>query len=262
MVEFNIKKAGNELLKILETKLGSKNTCRLSVDVQIPTRLKGDKQGLYESVVSICEYLNGELTNLLVDIELLKVNEFARFLKLNIDVRGSNGNRTSLELNQKDIDGVLKSLPYPTFCFSSELYVCFSFKMTFETSEDMKNVWSPFENKRILLAEDNEVSALVFISFLEEWGCRVTKVANGLRAVEEARFVQYDLILMDIHMPEKPGHEAIREIREFDQRVPIIALTSSSMKNETSLPYIAGANNIIVKPVNSADLQKILIKYL
>jgi CheY-like chemotaxis protein len=265
MVEFNIKETGNDLLRILEKVLGSRNLCQLTVDVLIPEILKGDKRGLRNSVVLICQFINRNLSSLFIDIELSKGGQFDSSVKLNIDVKGlSPGGRLIQSVNtfsETEIDVLRAHLPYKTVFYRSELYVRFSFSMIFQCKKIGRHVFFPFENKRVLLVEDDDVSALVFISFLEEWGCIVEKVSNGILGVQAAKTTLYDIILMDIYMPEMSGDEAIKKIRKFDQKIPIVALTSSLREKNVFNAYEAGANDIIVKPVSSAELQRILTRY-
>jgi CheY-like chemotaxis protein len=265
MAEFNIKETGNDLLRILEEVLGSRNTYQLTIDVLIPEILKGDKRGLCNSIALICQYLNGHVLRLLVDIELLKGGQSGSSVKLNIDVKGvSPEGVLTQSLNtfrEAEIDVLLAHLPDKTVFHRSESYVRFSFSMIFQCPETIKYTFYPFENKRILLVEDDDVSASVFISFLEEWGCIVEKVSNGILGVQAAKTASYDLILMDIYMPEMPGDEAIRKIREFDRKVPIIALISCLAEKNIFNANEAGANDNLVKPVSSAELQRILTRY-
>jgi CheY-like chemotaxis protein len=133
--------------------------------------------------------------------------------------------------------------------------------MTFHRSSAVVEELRPFANKSILLAEDNDLNALVFVSFIEEWGCQITKAANGLEAVATAGSADFDLILMDIHMPEMSGNEAIWRIRQFNKNIPIIALTASSLKRDITSSLEAGANDFLLKPVSSHQLKKMLVKY-
>ena len=114
MVEFNIKETGNDLLRILEKVLGSRNTYQLTIDVLIPEILKGDKRGLCNSVVLICQYLNRNVISLLVDIELLKGGQSGSSVKLNIDVKGlspAGGLIPSLNTFSESEIEVLHALP-------------------------------------------------------------------------------------------------------------------------------------------------------
>ena len=146
---------------------------------------------------------------MLVDIELLKGGQSGSSVKLNIDVKGlspAGGLIPSLNtFRESDIEVLHARLPYKTVFYRNELYVRFSFSMIFQCTETSKHPFYPFENKRVLLVENDDVSALVFISFLEEWGCIVEKVSNGILGVQAAKATSYDLILMDIYLPEMSG---------------------------------------------------------
>ena len=109
--------------------------------------------------------------------------------------------------------------------------------------------------------EDNEINALIFSSFLEEWGCETTVIQNGAEAISQMHEARYDIILMDIHMPILNGNLATKKIREFSE-VPIIALTDSVEEKDMQDAIEAGANDFLVKPVSSRQLFHVLEKYL
>lgn len=265
MIEFNLQQTGNALLQLLEKKLGSKNIFRLSLDVQLPAYLLGDEQGLYNSIIRICTHFNAALVNGIVDIEILKVEQFNSSIRINVDVRGSDSNLrkpyTATRHNPMEIENLLKELPDESKFSSTSFHDVFSFRMTFHRSSAIVEESRPFANKSILLAEDNDLNALVFASFIEEWGCQITKAANGLEAVATAGAADFDLILMDIHMPEMSGNEAISKIRQFNKSIPIIALTASSLKSDITNSLEVGANDFLLKPVSGHQLKKMLIKY-
>src|SRR5688572_10762087 len=266
MVEFNIKETGNELLTTLEKVLGLKNTCQLTIDVLIHEMLKGDKHGLCNSVVLICQSLNRNMLSLFVDVQLSKGDQSGSAVKLNIDVKGfSPGGGLIQSLNtftEAEMKVLHARLAHKTEFYRSESYVRFSFSMIFQSTETSKHAFYPFENKRILLVENDDISALVFISFLEEWGCIVEKVSNGILGIQAAKTTLYDLILMDLYLPEMSGNEAIKKIREFDQRVPIVALISCLAEKNIFNAYEAGANDNVLKPVSSVELRQILMRYI
>ncbi|BDS11902.1 hybrid sensor histidine kinase/response regulator [Aureispira anguillae] len=119
---------------------------------------------------------------------------------------------------------------------------------------------------RVLVVEDNTVNVLVVKKFLQKWGVDFTHAADGLDAVEKVKSQLYDLILMDIHMPNMDGYVATKVIRSMNDGyydyVPIIALTASALMDNKERIYDAGMNDIIVKPFNPTELYKILVKYL
>ena len=105
----------------------------------------------------------------------------------------------------------------------------------------------------ILLAEDNEINQLLAKTTLEKQGHRVDIANNGLETVEAVRRASYDLILMDVNMPEMDGVAATARIRDMDGekgRIPIIALTANAMKGDREKFLAAGMNDYISKPLD------------
>ena len=110
---------------------------------------------------------------------------------------------------------------------------------------------------RILLAEDNPVNQRVMIALLAKSGVRVDVAGNGVEAIEAVCSRPYDLILMDIQMPELDGVQAARRIRELEGEmghIPIIAVTAHAMKGDREKYLQAGMNDYLPKPINRAEL--------
>jgi signal transduction histidine kinase/CheY-like chemotaxis protein len=118
---------------------------------------------------------------------------------------------------------------------------------------------------RILLAEDSLVSQKVAVQLLERRGHSVIVTANGRQALEALARESYDVILMDIEMPEMDGIEATRAIRRREtgtgQHVPIIAMTAHAIKGDRERFLAAGMDNYIAKPVDPAQLYEIVERY-
>lgn len=119
-----------------------------------------------------------------------------------------------------------------------------------------------FKGRKILMVEDNKVNQLVARKFLDRWEATSEIAENGLEGVEMARNNAYDLILMDIQMPEMDGYTASREIRKFNETIPIIALTASAMVNVKVRVYGAGMNDILVKPFDPKEFNHKIAKSL
>lgn len=116
---------------------------------------------------------------------------------------------------------------------------------------------------RVLLVEDNELNQLVAENSLKHYNCMVTKADNGRIAVELLEKEQFDIILMDIQMPEMDGIEATKIIREeMNIKTPIIALTANAFKTEIDKCISTGMDDYITKPFAEESLVKIIDKHI
>lgn len=107
---------------------------------------------------------------------------------------------------------------------------------------------------KILLVEDTPFNVLFTKQLLDGWNTIVDVADNGLIAVERAQVNNYDLIIMDLHMPVMDGYTASRKIREFDTRTPIMALTASATMEMEEKIIQSGMQDFITKPFNTEDL--------
>jgi signal transduction histidine kinase/DNA-binding response OmpR family regulator len=114
----------------------------------------------------------------------------------------------------------------------------------------------------VLVAEDDDMNQIVISDMLRKMGLQVTIVDNGRKAVEQATSKPYDLIIMDMHMPELDGHSTTRALRQKGMTLPIIAFTASVMKTEIKQCHDAGCDDFIGKPVDTNELCEKLMKYL
>lgn len=121
-----------------------------------------------------------------------------------------------------------------------------------------------FSGARILVAEDNRYNQQVAAGFLEKLGIIVTLADDGAEALSMASHADFDLIFMDLHMPEMDGLEATRRIRTLAQgsQVPIIAMTAAVMEEDRERCRIAGMNDFVPKPVDPDELIRVLGRYL
>jgi CheY-like chemotaxis protein len=115
---------------------------------------------------------------------------------------------------------------------------------------------------RILLAEDNPVNQRLALALLEKRGHRVTVAGDGVQALAALPKQRFDLVLMDLQMPEMDGLDATARIREKEKgtggHIPIIAMTAYAMKGDKERCLAAGMDGYISKPVRPAELYQIL----
>ena len=116
----------------------------------------------------------------------------------------------------------------------------------------------------ILLVEDNVLNRKVMLGFLQDTNVKVDIAENGLIALEKLKLKTYDLVLMDIQMPEMDGLTATKEIRKTLKlgELPIIAMTAHAMQSDVDKSREVGMNTHLIKPIDPDLLNKTLISYL
>ncbi len=125
----------------------------------------------------------------------------------------------------------------------------------------------PLVNARILVAEDNFTNQTVAVGILKKLGMRADAVANGAEAVKSLETTPYDLVLMDMRMPEMDGVEATRRIRDpqsavLNHNLPIIAMTANAQQSDRARCFQAGMNGFITKPVSPTEVREVLERWL
>ena len=113
---------------------------------------------------------------------------------------------------------------------------------------------------RVLLVEDYPINVKIATRFLEKWGMNYDTAANGRIAVEKLLNNKYQIVLMDLLMPEMDGYTATENIRKFDKRTPIVALTASVLNTQDRV-YDVGMNGFVSKPFNPKELFQKINKY-
>ena len=114
--------------------------------------------------------------------------------------------------------------------------------------EDHSRQLASLEGVRILIAEDNKVNMSIAKRFMNKWGIVVDEAVNGREAVERFRNGSYDLMLIDLEMPEMDGPSALREIRQFNRTVPAMAFTAAVYDNMENDLMKKGFVDYIHKP--------------
>ena len=118
------------------------------------------------------------------------------------------------------------------------------------------------KNKKILVADDNEMNRLVASIILENYGASVFESENGRATLEAVNTHLPDLVLMDIQMPELNGYETTRLLRQLGNDIPVIALTANAIKGESDKCMEAGMNDYISKPFKEDEFLKTIARWL
>ncbi len=286
---FNLKRRIEDVLIALKkTAEDRKNSLNFEYDESIPEKLIGDPLKLSQVLInlignSVKFTQNGEVT-----IRVKNLNKTKEKVNLHIEIEDTGVgiskkkqksifetfNQGSLQINRKFGGSglglsIVKNL---LELMNSKIYLesvlgqgsKFWFDISFNISEEalgdtsLNNKaydidYKSLENVSILVVEDNKINQMITKKILEKHKL-VCKVAdNGLDAIKMVHENDFEIILMDIHMPGISGIETTQRIREFDKQLPIIALTAVTIDENLDEFYKAGFNEIIPKPFKPED---------
>lgn len=115
---------------------------------------------------------------------------------------------------------------------------------------------------RILVVDDSSFSRRIIVKMLKTSGHVVVEACDGIEAIQQAQSKSFDLILMDVRMPNMDGLEATRKLRQSGLTIPIIALTADAREGDVEKVLAAGCNEHLPKPFNQNTLLSVLKKYL
>ncbi len=124
-----------------------------------------------------------------------------------------------------------------------------------------KNNFAPLSGLRLLIAEDNPINMKVARRFLQSWDISVTEAVNGREAVEKSSEGNFDLLLMDLEMPEMDGYTALIEIRKFNKDIPAIAFTAAMFPDINNFLASKGFNDFATKPFRPEELYQKIRQY-
>jgi two-component system sensor histidine kinase BarA len=132
-----------------------------------------------------------------------------------------------------------------------------------EEEQEIETI-EPKESFKVLVVDDNEINLKLLTMLLYNFGATVVKAKNGKEAVDIAKETAFDLVLLDLQMPEVDGFEACKLIREIDQYIytPIIALSADVMGDNTDKMLAVGFTEFYSKPIGEDKLSIILNKYI
>ncbi|QKX03519.1 response regulator [Aquimarina sp. TRL1] len=286
-ISFNLKKRINDVLIALgKSAKDRKNTLHYQFDEQIPARLKGDPLKVSQILInlignSIKFTHNGDIW---IRVKLLNELKNKVFLHFEVEDNGvgisekkqhsifENFTQGSIQINRKfggtglglPIVKNLLNLLNSDIKLESELNKGskFSFNLEFEALQKLSNPhkeeakqidYNKMANKHILIVEDNKINQLITRKILEKHQIKCDVADNGHLAIEKTIKSDFDLILMDIHMPGISGIEATKKIRTFNKDIPIIALTAVTLDDNLDEFFTNGFNDIIPKPYKTDE---------
>ncbi len=286
---FDLKKRINDVLVALKKSADDRNNMlHFEYDETIPNKLSGDSLKLSQILInlignSVKFTQSGDVT-----VRIKKLDRTKDKVQLHFEIE-DNGvgiskkkqksifetfSQGSLQINRKfggtglglSIVKNLLELMNSKINLESELGKGskFWFNITFDIVSEFTDENIPLntirdvdyialENKTVLVVEDNKINQMITKKILEKNRMNCMVADNGLDAVEMVKENNFDVILMDIHMPGISGIEATQKIRVFNKNIPIIALTAVTIDENLDDFYRAGFNEIIPKPFKPED---------
>jgi len=116
------------------------------------------------------------------------------------------------------------------------------------------------------VVDDNEINVLIAKRILNKWGLVIETASSGTEAIAKVKNGLFDLVFMDVKMPDMDGFEACSMIRKLEgdyfKTLPIIALTASSLADEAVKYKESGMNGHLLKPLNPPDFKRLILEFL
>ncbi len=285
---FDLKKRMNDVLIALKkTADDKKNNLHLEYDETIPNKLSGDPLKLSQILINLIGNSLKFTQNGDVFIRIKKMKKINNRVLLHFEIE-DNGvgiskkkqksifesfSQASLQINRKFggtglglaiVKNLLELMGSKIQLESqlgkgSKFWFDINFAVSEEYSEtkDARSVkeldFDFLENKKVLVVEDNKINQMITKKILEKNKMVCDVADNGMDAVKLVKENEYDIILMDIHMPGISGIEATQDIRKFNKGLPIIALTAVTIDENLDDFYRAGFNEIIPKPFKTEE---------
>ena len=281
-----------DVTEALKSRAGERgNQLNLSVGPNVPKKVKGDALKISQIIINLVGNAIKFTENGAIDVYVNKVKDLSEgkvLLYFEVADSGLGISKAkqenlfkgfkneSLQINSKyggsglglSIVKRLLNLMGAQISVKSELGkgAKFFFELPLEVyNEESVNVkanamsqidFEIMKGAKVLIVEDNKINQLITKKILQKQGVECSIADNGEAAIKEAKNFNFDLILMDIHMPGITGLEATREIRKFDMRIPIIALTAVTLKDNLKEFYACGMTDVIPKPYKTDEFFK------
>ncbi|WP_395045911.1 ATP-binding protein [Flavobacterium sp.] len=289
-ISFNIKELLNNIQSSLKEQASQNNNdFILNIDNEVPEILIGDPTKLSQIFINLINNalkftengtitVNTKLINRDIDNCLIKFEVKDTGIGIPKDKQESifeSFSQGSVEINRKyggtglglTIVKRLVTLMKGKIAISSEIGVGSTFTLNLNFKIGEKIIPSTINNlidekifvsKKILLVEDNKINQMITKKFLEKKKMRCEICETGEDAIIKMKTNQYDLVLMDVHLPGINGTIATAEIRKFNINTPIIALTAISLNENREMLLSYGMNDVITKPFNPDNFYKVI----
>lgn len=296
-IPFSLKTLASDVINSLQMNVVARNNkLELICDENIPDYVKGDKTRLYQVLMNLLgnaikfthdgeivlkvkmlaetkEHVSVyfEIKDTGIGIAAEKLDYiFQPFIQARTDIsRKYGGTGLGLTITKKMLELYGADIQVES---EEEKGTKFFFNISFEKAKDyipqVKVFTEPnkFNDKRILVVDDNEINALIAKRIFGKWGLNLDFAVTGEEALVKVRDQVYDLIFMDIKMPGIDGFEASTLIRamegDYYKKVPILALTASTLHDEHNKFAESGMNGHILKPFKPEDMRNVLSEYL
>ena len=298
---FDLEKRMSDVLIALKNSADERNTkLHFEFDKNIPKKLNGDPLKISQILINLIGNSIKFTEDGDIWISVKQTRHDGKFVSLLFEIKDNgegigkekqkaifeNFTQGSTQINRKfggtglglSIVKNLLSLLNSEIDLESELGEGskFTFELQFEAPESEINATSTpvmtekeikisndiMEDKHILVVEDNKINQMITRKILEKNKVICDVADNGMIAIEKVQNNEFDLILMDIHMPGITGIEATIEIRKFNPEIPIIALTAVTLDDNLDEFYLNGFNDIIPKPYKTEEFFHKINKYL
>ena len=294
VIPFKLSESITTVLHLFEIKIQEKNIELVSqYDSTIPEILLGDPLRLHQIIINLISNAIKFTTKgkIMLDVKLIDEDDKKASIEFSITDTGIGIPENKLE----DIFGAFQQATSDTSLLfggtalgltivkqlvenqGGTLIVTskigegsnFSFVLDFKKTEIDKatkpdtEITPTIKNLKILVVEDVNLNQLLIRIILEDFGIEVDLADNGMIAIEKLQINNYDIILMDLQMPEMNGFEATEYIRnKMNSQIPIIALTADVTTMDVEKCKANGMNDYISKPIDEKLLYKKIIKYL
>jgi PAS domain S-box-containing protein len=302
-IDFNLRSLLKELIEILQINAQEKGLAlQLNIDPEIPAMVIGDPLRLRQILINLLGNAIKFTHRGWVKLEVLKNDKspqdidnqqfmfiisdsgigipndklkviFERFNQGNVDInRKFGGTGLGLAITEK-----LLEIMGSQILVESEEGIGSKFYFSLQLAKsNQKSVSKPVETQpnlpliqagslHILVTEDNLINQKIITKLLKNWGMECEICNSGREALEKIKNESYDLILMDIQMPEMSGFDAAQKIRsqaaDYYQKIPIIALTAHVWSESDKEYELKGMNDFVFKPFEPDDLKMKILRY-